>query len=43
MGMEIATVQDVDSQNPTGALELYQSVGCAEYPHSTIYRNEIMA
>lgn len=40
MGMETATI-GVDSQNPSGAVGLYQSVGFTEHLSSTVYRKEV--
>lgn len=39
-GMETATI-GVDSQNPTGAVSLYQSVGFAEDFRSTVFRKAV--
>ncbi|MEM9215357.1 MAG: GNAT family N-acetyltransferase [Cyanobacteria bacterium P01_F01_bin.150] len=41
MGMETVTI-GVDSQNPSGAVGLYQSVGFAEHLSSTVYRKEVI-
>lgn len=43
MGMEIATIGGVDSQNPSGALTLYKSVGFTEDSRKTTYRKKLLA
>ena len=43
MGMKIATIGDVDSQNPSGALTLYKSVGFTEDSQKTVYRKKLEA